>query len=34
MEIDIKLHEEDLPDEIDLGDKIAIDCLQTSYQGR
>ena len=26
MEIDIKLHEEDLPDEIDLGDKIAIDC--------
>ena len=26
MKIDINLHKEDLPDDLDLGDKIAIDC--------
>ena len=26
MNLDIKLHKEDLPDQLDLGDKIAIDC--------
>ena len=26
MNLDIKLHEEDLPDQLNLGDKIAIDC--------
>ena len=26
MKVDIKLHKEDLPDDLDLGDKIAIDC--------
>ncbi len=26
MNIDIKLHKEDLPDQLELGDKIAIDC--------
>ena len=26
MNIDIKLHNEDLPDQLDLSDKIAVDC--------
>ena len=26
MSIDIKLHSEDLPDQLDLGDNIAVDC--------
>ena len=26
MKVDINLHKEDLPDDLDLGDKIAIDC--------
>ena len=26
MNIDIKLHKEDLPDQLQFGDKIAIDC--------
>ena len=26
MNVDIKLHERDLPDQINLGDKIAVDC--------
>ena len=26
MNLDIKLHEEDLPDQLNLGDKIAVDC--------
>ena len=26
MNLDIKLHKEDLPDQISLSDKIAIDC--------
>ena len=26
MNIDIKLHKEDLPDQLELGDKIAVDC--------
>ena len=26
MNLDIKLHKEDLPDQLELGDKIAVDC--------
>ena len=26
MNLDIKLHNEDLPEQLNLGDKIAIDC--------
>ena len=26
MKLDIKLHNEDLPEQLELGDKIAIDC--------
>ena len=26
MNLDIKLHKEDLPDQIELGDNIAVDC--------